>query len=70
MLVMLQAQVLARYKPTLNVTVLLSDLKAASQTLAKALEYFKTTRHILLYYEDILTNHTVSTNSSHFHFNK
>ncbi|XP_073276661.1 uncharacterized protein [Primulina huaijiensis] len=52
------AQVLARYKPTLNVTVLLSDLKAASQTVAKALEYFKTTRHILLYYEDILTNHT------------
>ncbi|KZV45198.1 hypothetical protein F511_11798 [Dorcoceras hygrometricum] len=52
------AQVLARYKPTLNVTVLISDLKAASQTVAKALEYFKTTRHILLYYEDVLTNHT------------
>ncbi|KAI3465404.1 hypothetical protein Pfo_022067 [Paulownia fortunei] len=53
-----EAQILARYKPTLNVTVLVSNLRAAEQTVAKALECFKSTRHIVLYYEDILTNRT------------
>ncbi|KAL8523726.1 hypothetical protein ACS0TY_013627 [Phlomoides rotata] len=53
-----EAKVLARYKPTLNVTVLVSNLKSAEQMVTKALERFKSTRHILLYYEDILTNRT------------
>ncbi|KAG8377640.1 hypothetical protein BUALT_Bualt08G0054000 [Buddleja alternifolia] len=53
-----EAQILATYKPTLNVTTLLSDLKIADDEVAKALEYFKNTRHIVLYYEDILTNRT------------
>ncbi|CAI9763658.1 unnamed protein product [Fraxinus pennsylvanica] len=53
-----EAQVLAKYKPTLNATVLVSHLRAADQTVAKALEYFKSTRHIVLYYEDIVRNST------------
>ncbi|XP_057793827.1 uncharacterized protein LOC131010353 isoform X2 [Salvia miltiorrhiza] len=53
-----EAQILARYKPSLNVTTLLSNLKSAERMVAKALECFKTTRHVVLYYEDILTNRT------------
>ena len=56
-----QAKILARYKPTINATLLIPSLKEAEKMAAKALEYFKSTRHIVLYYEDIITNHTVST---------
>ncbi|KAL0360799.1 UNVERIFIED_CONTAM: hypothetical protein Sradi_3764400 [Sesamum radiatum] len=54
-----EAEVLAGYKPTLNVTTLVSTIRAAEGTAARALECFKTTRHIVLYYEDIVANHTV-----------
>ncbi|KAK6160730.1 hypothetical protein DH2020_004111 [Rehmannia glutinosa] len=53
-----EAQVLATYKPALNVTTLISNLRSTEQKVAKALECFKSTRHIVLYYEDILTNRT------------
>ncbi|KAL0351972.1 UNVERIFIED_CONTAM: hypothetical protein Scaly_1585900 [Sesamum calycinum] len=53
-----EAEVLAGYKPTLNVTTLVSNIRAAEGTAARALECFKTTRHIVLYYEDIVANHT------------
>lgn len=62
----LQAEILARYKPSVNVTVLVSNLKSAARQVAKALECFKTTRHILLYYEDILTNRTVCINNYYY----
>lgn len=53
-----EAEVLAGYKPTLNVSTLVSNIRSAEGTAARALECFKTTRHIVLYYEDIITNHT------------
>ncbi|XP_051123657.1 uncharacterized protein LOC127246376 [Andrographis paniculata] len=53
-----EAQVLASYKPALNTTMLLSDLRSAEGTVAKALERFKTVRHIVVYYEDIVSNRT------------
>lgn len=34
-------------------------MKQVEDTQTKALEYFKSTRHIIVYYEDILKNHTV-----------
>lgn len=63
----MQAQVLAKYKPTLNVTVLVSHLRGTENTMARALERFKSTRHMVQYYEDIVTNRTVGdlTSSSH-----
>ncbi|PKI39261.1 hypothetical protein CRG98_040317 [Punica granatum] len=54
-----EAEILASYKPTLNATLLIKDLKQVQDTTAKALEYFKSTRHIVLYYEDIVKNRTV-----------
>lgn len=55
----LQAEILAKYKPTINATLLIPNLKQVEDTTTKALEYFKSTRHIILYYEDIVKNRTV-----------
>lgn len=55
----LQAEILAKYKPTINATLLIPNLKQVEDTTMKALEYFKSTRHIILYYEDIVKNRTV-----------
>ncbi|KAH9656180.1 hypothetical protein KPL70_022592 [Citrus sinensis] len=53
-----EAEILARYKPLINATLLIRDMKQVEDTQTKALEYFKSTRHIIVYYEDILKNHT------------
>lgn len=58
---LLQAQILAQYKPKINTTDLVDSLKQVEGTARHALEMFKSTRHIVLYYEDIVSNHTVST---------
>ncbi|KAK1309453.1 hypothetical protein QJS10_CPA09g00616 [Acorus calamus] len=53
-----EAEVLAQYKPRINVTLLISDLKKAEDMAANAIKYFKSTRHIILYYEDLVSNRT------------
>ncbi|KAL0387011.1 UNVERIFIED_CONTAM: hypothetical protein Sradi_2582900 [Sesamum radiatum] len=53
-----EAKVLARYKPTINTTLLIPNLKQVEDLVTKSLQYFKSTRHIILYYEDIITNRT------------
>lgn len=54
-----QAKILAKYKPRINTTSLIPELKQTAETAAKAIEFFKTTRHIVLYYEDLINNRTV-----------
>ncbi|XP_073115471.1 uncharacterized protein [Elaeis guineensis] len=49
-----EADVLARYKPTINTTLLVAELKQMDKWGADALEYFKSTRHVVLYYEDLV----------------
>ncbi|PSS26095.1 Nodulation protein like [Actinidia chinensis var. chinensis] len=51
-----EAEILARYKPTVNLTLLIPNLRQVEEMVAKALESFKSTRHIILYYEDIIKN--------------
>ncbi|KAF3435373.1 hypothetical protein FNV43_RR22462 [Rhamnella rubrinervis] len=53
-----EAEILAKYKPKINATLLIANLKQVEETTAKALEYFKSTRHIILYYEDVVKNRT------------
>ncbi|THU45157.1 hypothetical protein C4D60_Mb02t14920 [Musa balbisiana] len=53
-----EADVLARYKPTINTTLLIPELKHTDKWGADAMEHFKSTRHILLYYEDLVDNST------------
>ncbi|XP_019444698.1 PREDICTED: uncharacterized protein LOC109348643 isoform X2 [Lupinus angustifolius] len=51
-----EADILSKYKPTINSTSLLDDLKDMEIRAAKALEYFNSTRHMILYYEDLVRN--------------
>ncbi|KAG2409092.1 uncharacterized protein HKW66_Vig0039140 [Vigna angularis] len=53
-----EAEVLAKYKPIINSTLLIAQLRQVNETTTKALEYFKSTRHIILYYEDVVKNRT------------
>ncbi|CAN1307354.1 hypothetical protein LINPERPRIM_LOCUS27058 [Linum perenne] len=53
-----EAEILASYKPFMNATLLIDKLKQVENTTAQALEYFKSTRHMVLYYEDIVKNRT------------
>ena len=55
----LQAEILASYKPHVNVTTLIREIKLVQNMVAKASEYFNSTRHMTLYYEDVVNNHTV-----------
>lgn len=51
-----EAEALSRYKPAINSTLLIAELKEMELTAAKAFEYFNSTRHIVLYYEDLVKN--------------
>ncbi|GMH06418.1 hypothetical protein Nepgr_008258 [Nepenthes gracilis] len=53
-----EANMLSKYKPLINSTSLISQLKQMDLLTAKALKYFHDTRHIILYYEDLVKNHT------------
>ncbi|XVF45170.1 hypothetical protein PTKIN_Ptkin02bG0183400 [Pterospermum kingtungense] len=53
-----EAEILASYKPVINATLLIPNLRQVEETTKKALEYFKSTRHIILYYEDVVKNRT------------
>ncbi|GAV80723.1 hypothetical protein CFOL_v3_24183 [Cephalotus follicularis] len=59
-----EADKLSSYKPTPNTTSLITHLKEAEVTAAKALEYFNSTRHIILYYEDLIKNRTLDGHCS------
>ncbi|KAH1119963.1 hypothetical protein GLYMA_17G244500v4 [Glycine max] len=54
----LEAGILAKYRPWINTTLLMTELNQTEETAAKAIEYFKNTRHIVLYYEDLIKNAT------------
>ncbi|GER28976.1 P-loop containing nucleoside triphosphatehydrolases superfamily protein [Striga asiatica] len=53
-----EAEILARYKPTINTSLLIPDLRQVEDLMSKSLQYFNSTRHIILYYEDIINNRT------------
>lgn len=61
-----EAEVLARYKPFIDAKTLIPNLTKVEDTTTKALEYFKSTRHILLYYEDVIKNRTKLAEVQHF----
>jgi len=53
-----EATILAKYKPRLNTTSLIWQLKQADEYTRGALENLKSTRHITIYYEDLIVNKT------------
>ncbi|KAF1871411.1 hypothetical protein Lal_00020204 [Lupinus albus] len=52
----IEAKILGNYKPKINTTLLIPELKLTEETAKKAVAYLKNTRHIVLYYEDIVNN--------------
>ncbi|KAK3147037.1 hypothetical protein QOZ80_3BG0277220 [Eleusine coracana subsp. coracana] len=53
-----EANILAKYKPRLNTTSLISNLKQADEYTRDALRNLKSIRHITIYYEDLISNRT------------
>lgn len=53
-----EAEILAKYKPIVNTTTLVPNLKQVDDMVTKSLQYFNSTRHIVLYYEDVIKNRT------------
>ncbi|XP_073039490.1 uncharacterized protein [Primulina eburnea] len=53
-----EAETLSTYKPVINSTSLVMDLKLMEKMVLEALDYFTNTRHIVLYYEDLIKNRT------------
>ncbi|KAL8101917.1 hypothetical protein AgCh_033714 [Apium graveolens] len=53
-----EAQILAQYKPKISTTDLVTNLMEVQGTARRGLELFESTRHIVLYYEDIVSNRT------------
>lgn len=61
-----EAEVLARYKPTLNINFLIQDLTKAENMMAESLNYFKSCRHLVLYYEDLIGNPKLLADAQEF----
>ncbi|KAF2295205.1 hypothetical protein GH714_032129 [Hevea brasiliensis] len=61
-----EAETLSKYKPTINSKLLIADLKEMEIMAARALEYFNSTRHIVLYYEDLVKNRTKLKDAQEF----
>lgn len=57
----MQANILARFKPKIDIKLLIPTLDQADKMIADALKYFNDTRHMVLYYEDLVRDHTVSS---------
>ncbi|XP_056169582.1 uncharacterized protein LOC130138717 [Syzygium oleosum] len=53
-----EAATLSGYKPTINSSSLINDFKEMEETVSKVLTYYITTRHMVLYYEDLMKNWT------------
>ena len=58
--VVIQARKLAEFRPNLNTNHLLANLQRVQETVEEALQVFNSTRLMLVYYEDVLQNRTVS----------
>ncbi|XP_061961391.1 uncharacterized protein LOC133682143 [Populus nigra] len=54
----MEAEVLAKYRPTINATTLIAELKHVDDRATRAIDYFKSTRHTVVYYEDVVGNRT------------
>ncbi|VAH18961.1 unnamed protein product [Triticum turgidum subsp. durum] len=49
-----EAEILARFKPDLDVSSLIPSMRSAEQSMDACLRRFRATRHMILYYEDVI----------------
>ncbi|KAI7981613.1 Cellulose synthase-like protein E6 [Camellia lanceoleosa] len=58
-----EAETLSKYKPTINSASVMNDLKQMDVTMPRHWNTFTKTRHIILYYEDLIKNHTAKSSA-------
>lgn len=61
-----EANALAAYKPVVNLTSLIAYLRHIEEIMSDAQHFFNDTRHIMLYYEDLIKNHQVLKKTQEF----
>lgn len=61
-----EAEILAQFKPKINTAVLTSNLNDVESAMARCMELFNSTRHLTLYYEDIINNQNVLSRVQEF----
>ncbi|XP_062211364.1 uncharacterized protein LOC133912567 isoform X2 [Phragmites australis] len=49
-----EAEILARFKPTMDVSALVASIRHAEHSMRSCLHHFSSTRHMILYYEDVI----------------
>uniref|UniRef100_A0A0A9D9D7 Sulfotransferase n=1 Tax=Arundo donax TaxID=35708 RepID=A0A0A9D9D7_ARUDO len=54
-----EAEILAKFKPKLDTSTLITNIRNIEKTIRGCLDHFRTTRHMILYYEDIIGNNNV-----------
>lgn len=54
-----QAEILAKFKPHLDTSTLITNIRNIEKAIRDCLDHFKSTRHMILYYEDIISNSNV-----------
>ena len=54
-----QAEILAKFKPHLDLSTLITNIRNIEKAIRDCLDHFKSTRHMILYYEDIISNSNV-----------
>uniref|UniRef100_A0A8R7P0J3 Sulfotransferase n=1 Tax=Triticum urartu TaxID=4572 RepID=A0A8R7P0J3_TRIUA len=56
-----EAEILARFKPEVGVSSLIPSMRSAEQSMDACLRRFRATRHMILYYEDLIRDNNVSS---------
>ncbi|KAL6841786.1 hypothetical protein ACP4OV_028298 [Aristida adscensionis] len=51
-----EAEVLAKFKPELDISTLIKNIRNVEKSIRDCLEHFNSTRHMTLFYEDIIGN--------------
>jgi len=51
-----EAEILAKFKPKLDTSTLIANIRNIEKAIKDCLDHFKSTRHMILYYEDIIGN--------------
>ncbi|TVU37527.1 hypothetical protein EJB05_10845 [Eragrostis curvula] len=51
-----EAEILAKFRPELDTSNLIINIRNMEKTIRDSLDYFNSTRHMILYYEDIIGN--------------
>jgi len=49
-----EAEILARFKPKMDVSTLIPSIRNAEHSMRTCLGHFRKTRHMILYYEDVI----------------